>query len=287
MMADEQGDLSQQLRDARQRIEQLEASQADNAFADAIRSALLTTAAAGTIGSPSTHGAALDHVVETAADVLDAEAASLFLLDEEGEELVFVVALGSKADEVKQFRVPVGRGIAGYVASTDQAIAVADASEDPRFAREIGEAIDYVPKTILCVPLYLRDRVIGVLELMDKADGAPFSTADMEVLGRFANLAAITVDETRLTHDMRRLFRALLEDAARGNLSGEAAMRFADGAVDHPENADTMRMAGLLLEISRQGDLGRRMAIEILTSLARYVRESSPTWAAGGSSDLA
>ena len=269
--------------DALKTIEGLTASLSDSAFAEALRAALLTASAADAIGSSSTHGAALDQVVETAADVLDAEAASLFLLDEETEELVFVVTLGAKADEVKQFRVPVGHGIAGYVASTGQPIAIADASQDPRFAREIGEAIDYVPNTILCVPLYLGDRLIGVLELMDKAGGAHFSASDMAVLGRFANLAAITFDETRLTHDIRGLFRSLILEGAKGVSTVEAALGFADRAAEHQENEDTIRMAALVLEISRQGDDGRRLALEVLTSLANYVVASASSGFTPGS----
>jgi GAF domain-containing protein len=270
-------DLSQRLDVALKTIETLEASRSDNAFAEALRLALLTASTSGVIGSSSTHGAALDQVVETAADVLDAEAASLFLLDEDTEELVFVVALGAKADEVKQFRVPVGHGIAGYVASTGQPIAIADASQDPRFAREIGEAIDYVPSTILCVPMYLGDRLIGVLELMDKAHGAHFSASDMAVLGRFANLAAITVDETRLTHDIRGLFRSLLVESAQGVSTVEAARRFADRSAEHEENKDIIRMAALILEISRRGDEGTVLALDVLNSLANYVSGSAPS----------
>jgi GAF domain-containing protein len=256
-------------------IEQLLAHQADNGFADDMRRALLTTAAAAAIGTPVSQATALEYVVETASELLGAQAASLFLVDEEQEELVFVVALGSKAQEVKQFRISIGRGIAGYVAVSGQPIAISEAASDPRFEREIAEAVDYVPNTILCVPLILNDSVIGVLELMDKAGGQPFTPSDMEILGKFANLAAITIDESRLTHDMSRLFRALLNDAAQGISITDAAMKFADSSVDLPENADIMRIAGLVHEISSRGDAGRQLSIEILTSLSRYIKQTS------------
>ena len=281
-MVDEHDNLAEQLAELRRTIEQqgaqiygLLGQQADREFINELRNALLTTAAVGIIGAPSTHGAALESVVETAADVLDANAASLFLLDEHSEELVFVVALGEKADEVRQFHVPLGHGIAGYVAATGQAIAVADAEKDPRFAREIGEAIDYIPKTILCIPLFLGDRVIGVLELMDKAGGVPFSASDMEILGRFGNLAAHTIDESRLTHDMRHLFRSLLTDVVQAHSVSEATLRFADTAIDTPENSDTVRMAAMVHEISQHGEAARRLATEVLSSLTRYVAASS------------
>lgn len=256
-------------------IEQLLAHQADNGFADDIRRALLTTATAASIGAPVSQATALEYVVETASELLGAQAASLFLVDEEREELVFVVALGSKAEEVKQFRIPIGRGIAGYVAASGQPIAISEAASDPRFEREIAEAVDYVPNTILCVPLILNDSVIGVLELMDKTGGQPFTTTDMEILGKFANLAAITIDESRLTHDVSRLFRALLNDAAQGISLTDGAKRFADSSVDLPENADAIRLAGLVNEISGRSDAGRQLAIDILTSLSSYLRSAS------------
>jgi transcriptional regulator with GAF, ATPase, and Fis domain len=281
-MTDEPANWASQLEEANLKIDQQAAlieelltHQADNRFADDIRRALLTTATAASIGSPVSHGSALEYVVETASELLDSQAASLFLVDEETEELVFVVALGSKAEEVRQFRLPIGRGIAGYVAVSGQPIAISEAALDPRFEREIAEAVDYVPNTILCVPLFLNDAVIGVLELMDKAGGQPFTATDMEILGKFANLAAITIEESRLTHDISRLFRALLNDAAQGISITDAAMKFADSSVDLPENADAMRLAGLVQEISSRGDAGRHFGIEILASLSNYLKSTS------------
>jgi len=281
-MTDEPASLASQLADAHKNIEQqagvierLLARQADNDFAEDLRRALITTATAASIGAPVTHGTALEYIVETASEVLDAQASSLFLVDEEQGELVFVVALGSKAAEVKQFRVPLGHGIAGYVAASGQPIAISEAAKDPRFAREIAEAVNYIPSTILCVPLILNDNLIGVLELMDKVGGQPFTPTDMEILGRFANLAAITIDESRLTHDISRLFRALLNDVGQGGSLADAAMRFADSSVEYAENADAIRLAGLVHELSNQSDAGRHLGIDILTSLSRYLRSTS------------
>jgi len=281
-MVDEHDNLAEQLTEARRTIEQqgaqidrMQAQHADREFINDLRNALLTTATVGTIGAPSTHGAALEAVVETAADVLDANAASLFLLEEDSDELMFVVALGEKADEVRQFRVPLGQGIAGYVAATGQPIAVADAEKDPRFAREIGEAIDYIPKTILCIPLFLGDRVIGVLELMDKVGGVPFSASDMEILGRFGNLAAHTIQESKLTHDMRHLFRSLLSDVVQDKSISEATLHFADTAIDTPGHSDVVRLAAMIHEISQHGEAARRLATDVLSSLCRYVVASA------------
>jgi GAF domain-containing protein len=252
-------------------IERLKAEIAANPFAAALRSAMLATAETGLIGAALPHGDVLEAIVETAAAVLQAEAGALFLLDDEGDQLVFQVALGGRAETVKHFRVPVGHGIAGYVAATGQPLAVAQAENDPRFAREIGEAIDYRPSTILCVPLYLREQVVGVLELLNKAGGVPFSPRDMELLGRFGRLAALAVDQSRLTQDMRHLFRSLLADAVRDGPLAESARRFAEVAAGRTQHAPAIRLAGLVHELSRRDDGAQQLALEVMTSLTRYV----------------
>ena len=277
-MSSQQDDLAKQLSEARlviehqaSEIERSREPQGDDSFSNELRNRLVATAATGVIASETAHRDALFHVVDTAADLINATAAALFLLDEDSEELVFEVALGSKAEEVMKFRVPMGHGLAGYVAATGQPIAVTDASQDPRFARDIAEAIDYIPTTVLCVPLILDYRVIGVIELLDKAGGEPFAARDMETLGRFANLAARTIDESRLTHDMRRLFRSLLADLTPEGSLAQPAMRFADRAADCSENSDAIRLAGLIHELCLRGESARRLAIEMLTSLNRYL----------------
>ncbi|MGH7267521.1 MAG: GAF domain-containing protein [Candidatus Rokuibacteriota bacterium] len=256
-------------------IERLRAELAESRFADSLREILLAAAEAGRVAAPVRHGDVLEAIVETAAAVLEAQASSLFLLDEERDELVFQVALGTRADEVRHFRVPLGHGIAGYVAATGQPLAVANVENDPRFAREIGEAVDYRPSTILCVPLFLRDRVVGVLELLNKRGGTPFTPRDMETLGRFGNLAALAIEQSRLAQDVRHLFRSLLRDiTADGTLSG-SSRRFADLAAEHVGQSDAFRLAELVHELGRQGDAPRRLALDILTSLSRYVRSAA------------
>src|SRR5579859_5031979 len=144
-------------------IAQLREQLADEQFAQELRAALALAATVSAIAAPISHGGLLDMIVATAAEIIAARAAALFLIDEESQELVFEVALGQKAEEVKKFRVPLGHGIAGLVAVTGQPIAVSDAQSDPRQASEIAHSVGYVPQSILCVPLFYDDQVIGVL----------------------------------------------------------------------------------------------------------------------------
>src|SRR5688572_6262525 len=113
----------------RRENERLRRRAEDERFAADLRRALVLAATAGTIGSPVSHARLLELIVETAADVIDARAAHLFLVDDDADELVFVVAVGPHQAEVEQRRVPLGHGLAGLAAVGGQPISVADARE--------------------------------------------------------------------------------------------------------------------------------------------------------------
>ena len=264
----------------RQRIAELEAEVArlrqadpDGGIGEDLRAVLTQAGAAGVLTAPTAHTDLLDQIVATAAHVLHANAASLFLLDEEAEELVFEVALGEKASEVKKFRVKLGQGIAGFTAATGQAIAVADVARDPRWAQDIGQAVAYVPKTILSVPLLMSDRVIGVLQLLDKYGDQPFGAEDMETAGLFANQAAIAIEQSRATQNLTQLMRTAL--AGTGDMSNDLVMRAIDLAGRTQESAayrETLKIAATLGEISRRGDAARRLCEQVVGAIHTYLR---------------
>src|SRR5687768_17229746 len=191
-------------------LEELRKSLGNERFADQLRQALTLAASAGTIASPVSHSRLLEMIVEVAAHVISARAASLFLIDEESQELVFEVALGPKAQEVKKFRVPLGHGIAGLVALTGQPMAVSDAQHDPRQASDIARSVGYAPQSILCVPLFYSDEVTGVLQLLDKENSDAFTSADMEILGMFANQAAVAIEQSRTHRNLTALIGEVL-----------------------------------------------------------------------------
>src|SRR3712207_3576362 len=178
-VVDEEGrTIQEELEQAREEISHLRRLLADERFAEELKEALSLAATAGTIASPVTHSRLLEMIVKTAASVIPSRAAALFLVDEEEEELIFEVALGQKADEVKKFRVPLGHGIAGLVAVSGQPMIVSDAQSDPRQASDIARSIGYTPQSILCVPLYYQDQIIGVLQLLDKVGASSFTPGD-------------------------------------------------------------------------------------------------------------
>jgi GAF domain-containing protein len=239
-----------------------------------LREALSVAATAGIIGSPVTHSRLLEMIVETGAHVIGARAAALFLVAEDTNELVFEVATGSKADAVKKFRVPVGHGIAGLVVASGQAIAIGDAGSDPRLASDIAQSVGYVPQTILCVPLFYGNRIIGALELLDKNAGT-FSASDMETLALFANQAAVALELSRLYQDIGRFVRDSvggLEDEQTEGLP-EPQVGRDRSAEDDSAARETLELARLVHEIARQGENERRACQTILLGFAEYLRQ--------------
>src|SRR5690348_4743424 len=108
-----------------QEVARLQARLGDERLADELRVRLTAVGTLATLSAPAEHGALLEQIVQTAMHVLRARAGSLYLLDEESDELIFEVALGERAAPLRGQRIPLGQGIAGWVAATGQAIAVA------------------------------------------------------------------------------------------------------------------------------------------------------------------
>jgi GAF domain-containing protein len=217
--------------------------------------------------------------VETAAHVIAAESAALFLLDEPAQELIFEVALGPKASEVKRFRVPLGHGIAGLVALTGQPMAVSDAASDPRQAADIAKSVGYHPRSIVCVPLFYSDRITGVLELLDKRGAASFSAADMEALGLFANLAAIAIEQSQTYRNLGGLVGEILASLSAMPEEQRRALEWqAKAFASNVEAGEAFRqafeLASLVQEIVWRGEREREACRALLSGFAEYLRVS-------------
>ncbi|MDQ2741039.1 MAG: GAF domain-containing protein [Chloroflexota bacterium] len=253
----------------------------DERFAQELRAALTAAVTAGMVSAPVTTHRLLELIVQTAAQVLSAQAASLFLLDEQTQELVFEVALGEKAAEVAPFRVPLGHGVAGLVALTGQAMAVSDAVNDPRQASDIAEKIGYQPQSLLCVPLFESDSIIGVLELLDKASGASFTPVDMDLLGHFANLAGVAIAQSRvqsLVTLLEQLVQSLGASQEQQATLLHGSREFAVHLREDDRSYDqTLALARLVHSIASHGDAASEAVQTILRGFAEYLESQAQT----------
>ena len=92
-------------------------------------------------------------IMETSSRIMNAEASSVILVDEEKGELFFDLALGEKGDEVREIRLKIGEGIAGWVAQTGESVKIDDAAQDERWSSKVAKRVDYPTRSMLCVPL--------------------------------------------------------------------------------------------------------------------------------------
>jgi len=147
--------------------------------------------------------------MESATRLSDAEASCLLLMDKEKETLNFEVALGSKGAEVQKYTIKLGEGIAGWVAQNNKSLIVNDVQNDKRHLSTIGEEINYKSKTIMAVPMRIKDDCIGVLEVINKKDEDGFSREDLEWLEIFANQAALAVVNAKSMEEARSEIQTL------------------------------------------------------------------------------
>src|SRR6266498_2608840 len=193
---------------------------------------LQAAVAAGVLGAEEQFRALLQSVVEVARAIFRAKASSIFLLDEERDELVFEAVAGEGSDSLVGKRFPSSTGIAGFVLVSRQPLVIEDVLEDPRFSRETAESTGFVPKGLMAVPLLHEERALGVLEVLDRPREAKFTLAEMELLGLFANQAAIALD---LLQRARRAQSALAgqgELAALSRLGAALEARRDEGSED-------------------------------------------------------
>jgi GAF domain-containing protein len=276
-MGDELEEARAKIARQAEEIERLRRRLSDEGFVEDLRQTLTLAAAAGTIGSPVKHGLLLQMIVETAAAVIGASAGSLFLIDLATDELIFEVAFGSRAEQIEGRRMPVGRGIAGLVATSGQPMAISDARDNPQVYKDIGDRIGYHPESILCVPLFYADRVLGVLEMLDKAGAPAFSSEDMRTLGMFANQAAVAIELSRTYRHVAPLIGELLAslgdvDADQKRTLLERSEAFATHAEEEASHRETLDLAKLVQEIAWRGDEERAACLAILRGFADYLR---------------
>jgi adenylate cyclase len=146
----------------------------------------------------------LQKIMQKTMEVMEAERATMFLVDEVKGELWSKVAQGP---EMKEIRVPIGSGIAGRVAQTGETVHIPDAYQDPRFNPEVDRKTGYRTRNILCIPMKSREgRVLGVMQVLNKRHG-DFTREDMRLLDALESQAAIAVQNALLIEDIRKRAR--------------------------------------------------------------------------------
>jgi len=141
--------------------------------------------------------ALLDQIVKAACEITTTEASSILLTDLKTGELYFEAATGTKSEEVKRVVVP-PQSLAGWVAREGKVEVIDDVSRDPRFSRVADEQSGFRTRALIAVPLQLKGRTLGVLEVVNRKDDTPFNQEDVDVLRSLAAHAAVAIENARL-----------------------------------------------------------------------------------------
>ncbi|HET6382212.1 MAG TPA: adenylate/guanylate cyclase domain-containing protein, partial [Armatimonadota bacterium] len=151
----------------------------------------------------------LNQIMDLSKEVMNAEASSLLLLDPESGDLKFHVARGAAGEAIKSFTVEMGHGIAGWVAQTGQALLTPDAYQEPRFDPTYDRKTGFRTRSLLTVPIKVKDETIGVVQVINKQGQNSFDEHDLDLFQSFAGMAGISLDNARLFDETRRMAEAL------------------------------------------------------------------------------
>lgn len=150
----------------------------------------------------------LQLIIDSAAELLNSEGASILLVDENTHDLSFAASTGSDPEELKKIKVPLEGSIAGAIYREDRPIIIQEVQQDPRHYREVDETIKLQTRSLIGVPLRIQDRITGVLEAINKKEGE-FDEADAETLANIAAQAAVAIRNARLVDALQKAYDEL------------------------------------------------------------------------------
>lgn len=156
----------------------------------------------------------LRRIMDTAALVMRSEASSIILVDRDKDELYFEIAIGEKGDQVKEIRLRMGEGIAGWVAQNGEAVIVNDAANDARWSSKVSNKVGLPTRNLLCVPILNRGTVIGVLQVLNKRGGQHYDNDDRELLETIAAPTAVALENAQLYEALEHSIQVLKETTA-------------------------------------------------------------------------
>jgi signal transduction protein with GAF and PtsI domain len=228
-----------------------------------LRDVVETVDAANALTAPLARS--IENLLRQAGAAVGSDEASVIVRDGETDDLYFLAAIGEVADKLRGLRIPSGKGIAGFVFSSGQPIAVADVEKDENFYAEVDRQTGYSTQTILATPLRFEGEIIGVLEFVNRVGAPPFKPFTPDEMDRsalYAEAIATLVD----AHES-----AVLVESLCGRLGEKADLKVWLRTVrSAPEHREMIELALLVREIAARGERERRLCREILEAFSGY-----------------
>lgn len=215
--------------------------------------------------------ASLKMLLQVTANELGSDEASVLVRDGHQGDLRFLCAIGQVADELLNIRIPSGKGVAGFVLSSGQPMAVSDAGGEQVFYPDVDKTTGFTTQTILAVPLNHGGEMIGVLEYVNRKGAppfAPFTSDEMDRALHYSEAVASLVN----AYESAKILRDLGGQVILGDkpVDTEEVRKWLAELRDSPEHRELIELAVLLREISKRGEAERSLCREVLESILRF-----------------
>lgn len=228
--------------------------------------------------------AILETIMKQVERLIKPKAWSLLLVDNESGDLTFEIVVSTVSDQLKGVRLERGKGIAGWVAEHGQSLLIPDVSKDDRFAEQFDQKLLFTTRSIICVPMKIKDQIIGVIELINSLEELDFDESDFQLISAIADFAAIALENARnykrinelvVTDDLTGLYNSrqfgqLIENEVKrsGRYGEQFSLIFLD--LDHFKGINDTH--GHLVGSRMLGEFGRLIGKQIRSSdmAARY-----------------
>ncbi len=220
----------------------------------------------------------IKNLLQQAAASMGSDEASVLVRDGNKGGLKFLIAIGQVADKLMKLKIPPGKGIAGFVFSSGQTMAVTDVAQEESFYAEVDKKTGYSTQTILATPLRVDGEVIGVLEFVNRIGEPPFepfTPDEMDNAAYYAEAIATLVDANEAACLIETLFARMIESVKDEKIVDEKELkRWLKEVRTAPEHRDMMAMAFALREVASRGDAERKFCLDAIEALARYTAKN-------------
>lgn len=214
----------------------------------------------------------IENLLRLAGTAVGSDEASVLVVDDKSNKnLRFLIAIGEVADKLQNARIPSGKGIAGFVFSSGQPLAIADVGSDENFYGEIDRQTGYSTQIILATPLRFEGEIIGVLEFVNRQGEppyAPFTPEEMDRAALYAETIATLVDAYESASLLEKLSARILSNHEKTDFR-----EWLENLQSSEAHRQMLETAVLVRRITDIGDAERKLCREILESFLRYTND--------------
>jgi len=235
-----------------------------------LQSLMETVDVANSLTQPMTNS--IESLLKISAKAMKSEEASVIIRDGDEGNLRFLSAIGKVADQLKNLQIPAGKGIAGFVFSSGQPMAITDVGEEESFYAEVDKKTGYSTQTILATPLNYNGEVIGVLEYVNRIGEPPFAAFTPDEMDN-ASLYADAIASLVNTYEFAKIFRDLSSKLFSENdqMNFTEVREWLGNQRDSTEHREMIDLAVLLREVASRGEAERQMCREVLEAVLNFV----------------